>query len=127
VAILTQPETWNLEPANREVGGPMAEISWDEVGTILQVEDFPEARKPAYKITADFGPEVGVKRSSARVTDLYRKEELIGRQILGVVNFPPKQIGPVRSEFLLTGFYTPEGVVVLAVPERPVPNGARLA
>jgi tRNA-binding protein len=112
----------------------MAEISWDDfarvelrVGTVLQVEDFPEARTPAYKITADFGPEVGVKRSSARVTELYRKDELVGRQILGVVNFPAKQIGPVRSEFLLTGFYTPDGAVVLAIPERPVPNGAKLA
>jgi tRNA-binding protein len=111
----------------------MAEIGWDDfarvelrVGTILQVEDFPEARTPAYKITADFGPEVGVKRSSARVTALYRKDELVGRQILGVVNFPAKQIGPVRSEFLLTGFYTPDGAVVLAIPERPVPNGAKL-
>jgi tRNA-binding protein len=112
----------------------MAEIGWDDfarvelrVGTILQVEDFPEARTPAYKITADFGPDVGVKRSSARVTALYRKDELVGRQILGVVNFPAKQIGPVRSEFLLTGFYTPDGAVVLAIPERPVPNGAKLA
>ncbi len=111
----------------------MTEISWEEfervelrVGTILAVEDFPEARKPAYKITADFGAEIGVKRSSARITDLYRKEELVGRQVVGVVNFPAKQIGPVRSEFLVTGFYTPEGAVVLAIPERPVQNGAKL-
>jgi tRNA-binding protein len=111
----------------------MAAIRWEDfervelrVGTILEVEDFPEARKPAYKITADFGPQIGVKKSSARITDLYRKEELVGRQIIGVVNFPPKQIGPLRSEFLLTGFYTPAGAVVLAVPERPVENGAKL-
>lgn len=111
----------------------MTEISWEDfervelrVGTILAAEDFPEARKPAYKITADFGPEIGVKRSSARITDLYRTEELIGRQIVGVVNSPAKQIGPVRSEFLLTGFYTPDGAVVLAIPERPVENGAKL-
>jgi tRNA-binding protein len=108
-------------------------ISWQEfakvelrVGTIVEVLDFPEARKPAYKIRADFGPEVGVLRSSAQVTDLYSKEELLGRQIVGVVNFPAKQIGPVRSEFLLTGFYRDDGAVVLAVPEQQVPNGAKL-
>jgi len=112
----------------------MRQISWDEfeavelrAGTIIGVEEFPEARKPAYKITADFGPDIGVRRCSARVTDLYRKEDLLGRQILGVVNFPPKQIGPVRSEFLLTGFSREDGSVVLAVPERAVPNGAKLA
>jgi tRNA-binding protein len=95
-------------------------------GTIVEVEDFPEARKPAYKITVDFGPEVGVKRTSAQVKVLYSPAELIGRQVMGVVNFPPKQIGPVRSEFLLAGFYRDDGTVVLAVPERPVQNGARL-
>jgi tRNA-binding protein len=111
----------------------MPEISWDHfeavemrAGTVLSVEDFPEARKPAYKITVDFGPEVGVRRTSARVTTLYTREELVGRQVLGVVNFPPKQIGPVRSEFLLAGFYRADGAVVLAVPERQVQNGARL-
>ena len=112
----------------------MKTISWDEfeqvelrVGTIVAVEDFPEARKPAYKITVDFGPEIGAKRTSARITDLYTKDELVGRQIIGVVNLPPKQIGPFRSEFLLTGFYRPDGAVVLAVPDRSVPNGAKLA
>jgi len=112
----------------------MEAISWDDfervelrVGTVLAVDEFPEARKPAYKITADFGPELGVKKSSAQITDLYGMEELVGRQILGVVNFPPKQIGPVRSEFLVAGFYRPDGAVVLAVPERAVPNGAKLA
>lgn len=111
----------------------MKEINWQEfeqvelrVGTIIEVEDFPEARVPAYKVKADFGPEIGVKKSSAQVTDLYSKEELIGRQIIGVVNFPVKQIGPVRSEFLLTGFYQEDRSVVLAVPERPVENGAKL-
>jgi tRNA-binding protein len=111
----------------------MDQITWEQfeaveirVGTILEVEPFPEARKPAYRIVADFGPGIGVKRSSARITDLYRREELVGRQIVGVVNFPAKQIGPVRSEFLVAGFYTPDGSVVLAVPERPVPNGAKL-
>jgi len=112
----------------------MKEIAWDDfaavelrVGTIVAVEDFPEARHPAYKVQADFGPEIGVRKSSARVTDLYSKEDLLGRQIVGVVNFPPKQIGPIRSEFLLTGFYRADDAVVLAIPEREVPNGAKLA
>jgi len=95
-------------------------------GTIVSVEDFPAARKPAYKIAVDFGPEIGVRRTSAQVTTVYSKEDLLGRQVMGVVNFPPKQIGPVRSEFLLTGFYRDDGAVILAVPERPVQNGARL-
>jgi tRNA-binding protein len=109
-------------------------INWDDfqrvdlrVGTVIAVDDFPEARKPAYKITADFGPEIGVKRSSAQITALYTKEGLLGRQILGVINFPPKQIGPFLSEFLLTGFCQPDGSVVLAIPERHLPNGSRLA
>lgn len=111
----------------------MQEITWQQfelvelrVGTIVDVADFPEARVPAYRIKADFGPGIGVKRSSAQVTALYSKEELLGRQIVGVVNFPPKQIGPVRSEFLLTGFYRDDGAVVLAIPERAVPDGAKL-
>ncbi len=89
----------------------MKEISWQDfeqielrIGTIIEVEDFPEARIPAFKVKADFGPEIGIKKSSAQVTALYTKEDLMGRQIIGVVNFPAKQIGPVRSEFLLTGF-----------------------
>jgi tRNA-binding protein len=111
----------------------MKEISWSEfeqvelrVGTIIEVGDFPEARKPAYRITADFGDGIGIRRSSAQITALYSKEELVGRQIVGVVNFPPKQIGPVRSEFLVCGFYREDGAVVLAVPEQSVPNGAKL-
>ena len=96
------------------------------MGTVVKVEDFPEAKKPAYKVTVDFGPDIGVKRSSAQITDLYSKEDLLGRQVIGVVNFPPKQIGPVMSELLLTGFYRPDGAVVLAVPERSVPDGAKL-
>jgi len=111
----------------------MQEITWQQfalvelrVGTIVEVEDFPEARVPAYKIKADFGAEIGVRKSSAQITDLYSKEELLGRQIIGVVNFPAKQIGPFRSEFLLTGFYRTDRAVVLAVPERPVDNGAKL-
>lgn len=112
----------------------MNTIRWEDfeqvelrVGTIVSVDDFPEARKPAYKITVDFGPELGKKRSSAQITDLYSKEELIGRQIIGVVNFPPKQIGPFLSEFLVTGLYRDDQTVVLAVPDQQVPNGAKLA
>lgn len=112
----------------------MKTITWDEfeqvdlrVGTIVRAEDFPQARIPAYKITVDFGEEIGLKKSSARITDLYSKEELVGKQIVGVVNFPPKQIGPMRSECLITGFYQEDGAVVLAIPERPVPNGTKLA
>jgi tRNA-binding protein len=92
----------------------------------VRVEPFPEARRPAYKVWADFGPELGVRKSSAQITDLYRPEELVGRQIVAVVNFPPKQIGPIQSEFLLTGFYRADGAVVMAIPERAVENGAKL-
>ncbi|HPJ35032.1 MAG TPA: tRNA-binding protein [Spirochaetota bacterium] len=111
----------------------MEVITWDDfekvelkTGTIIDVADFPEARKPAYRITADFGRDIGVKKTSARVTDLYTKEDLLGKQIIGVVNFPVKQIGPFMSEFLLTGFYDEKGRVVLAVPERDVDNGSAL-
>lgn len=111
----------------------MQQIDWQHfemvelrTGTIIEVEDFPEARVPAYRIKADFGPEIGVKKSSAQVVDLYGKEELLGRQIIAVVNFPPKQIGPFRSEFLLTGFYQADRSVVLAVPERRVDDGLKL-
>jgi tRNA-binding protein len=93
---------------------------------VVSAEAFPEARNPAYKLTVDFGPQIGIKRSSARITDLYSTEELVGRQVVGVVNFPAKQIGPMMSECLVTGFYRPDGAVVLAVPERPVENGAKL-
>jgi tRNA-binding protein len=111
----------------------MKEISWDEfaavelrVGTIVEVEDFPEARNPAYKVKADFGPDIGVRKASAQITVHYSKEDLLGKQVVGVVNFPPKQVGPMRSEFLLTGFYRDDKSVVIAVPEREVPNGAKL-
>jgi len=95
-------------------------------GTIVEVLDFPEARHPAWKLTVDFGPELGTRRSSARITDLYRKEELVGRQVVAVLNFPPKRIGPFVSECLVTGFYREDGAVVLAVPERAVPDGSKL-
>ena len=111
----------------------MAEITWDDferveirVGTVLEVEAFPEARKPAYKLLVDFG-EAGVRRSSAQITRLYRREDLVGRQVIGVLNFPRKQIGRFFSEVLVTGFADANGDIVLAVPERPVPDGARLA
>ena len=110
----------------------MEQISWNDfervelrVGTIIEVEDFPQARKPTYKLKIDFG-ELGVKRSSAQIQELYSKEQLLGRQIVAVVNFPPKQVANYFSEVLTTGFYLPSGEVVLAQPERPVPNGAKL-
>ncbi len=95
------------------------------VGTILAVEEFPQAKKPAYRLTVDFGP-YGIKRSSAQITVVYTREELVGRQVLGVLNFPPKQIGPYLSEVLITGFDRGDGAIVLAAVERPVPNGSRL-
>ncbi len=107
-------------------------ISWADfekvmlcAGTVQRVEDFPEARKPAWKLWVDFGPH-GVRKTSAQVKTLYGADDLVGRQIVGVINFPPKQVGPVRSEFLLTGFPTDEGVVITTL-ERPVPNGTRMA
>lgn len=96
------------------------------VGTITAAEPFPEARKPAYKLTVDFGPEIGSKRSSAQITRHYTLEELVGRQILAVVNFPPKRIGPFTSEVLCLGLPDAEGEVVLVGPGQSVPNGGRL-
>lgn len=97
------------------------------VGTIVDAEEFPEARKPAYKLQVDFGPGVGVKKSSAQITVHYDTDELIGKQVMGVVNFPPRQIGPVRSEVLVLGFEDAEGHVVLAGPDFEVPNGTRMS
>ena len=95
-------------------------------GTILKCEDFPEARKPAYKLQIDFGPEIGIKKSSAQITNLYTKQELVGKQIAAVVNFPPRQIGPVRSQVLTLGFHNADNHVVLFTPDSAVPNGTRL-
>lgn len=112
----------------------MQEIQWSDfervelrVGTVIKAEVFAEARRPAFKVWVDFGPEIGTRKTSAQVTDLYNPDSLIGRQVVGVVNFPVKQIGPMQSEFLLTGFHRDDGAVVLAVPDSTVPNGAKLA
>ncbi|CAN7437833.1 tRNA-binding protein [Pararhizobium sp. LjRoot255] len=95
-------------------------------GTIIEASPFPEARKPAFKIVIDFGPEIGVKKSSAQITVHYTLESLIGRQVLGVVNFPPRQIGPFRSEVLTLGFEDENGDIVLTAVDRPVPNGKKM-
>ena len=112
----------------------MSTITWNDfqnidlrVGTIVEVHDFPEARRPAYKLVIDFGDEIGMKKSSAQITELYDKASLVGKQILAVVNFPPKQIGPFMSECLVTGLHRADGAVVLPSVDQEVPNGSRLA
>lgn len=107
-------------------------ISWHDfervelrVGTIVSAKPLPKARRPAYVLHVDFGEELGIKKSSAQITDLYEAEALIGKQVIAVTNFPPKQIGSLMSECLVTGFYRDDGVV-LAVPDKPMPNGLKL-
>ncbi len=111
----------------------METIGWNDftkvelrVGRVLQARLFPEARKPAYVLHVDFGPELGVRKSSAQITDLYRPEELVGRLVVAVVNFPRKQIGPLQSECLVTGFHDENGHVALCIPDRDVPLGTKL-
>jgi tRNA-binding protein len=96
------------------------------VGTIVAVRPFPEARKPSFKLEIDFGPAIGTRKSSAQITEHYAAEDLVGRQVAAVVNFPPRQIGPFRSEVLTLGFPDADGKVVLVAPTAPVPNGGRL-
>ena len=111
----------------------METIEWQDfakvelrVGTIVEVDEFPEARNAAWKLKVDFGERIGVRKSSAQITDHYDVDDLLGRQVVAVVNFPPKQIGPMKSECLVTGFYREDGSVILCVPDKTVPNGAKL-
>ena len=112
----------------------MNDLTWGEfervdirVGTVVKAEAFPEARKPAFKLTIDFGEALGTRKSSAQITDHYALEDLVGKQVLAVVNFPRKQIGPFMSECLVTGCVQDDGSVTLAVPDKPAANGSRLA
>lgn len=112
----------------------METITWQDfekvelrAGTIIEVNDFPKARKPAYKLLIDFGSEIGTKRSSAQITKLYTKEQLLGKQVICVTNFPPRQIADFMSEVLTTGFILADGEIVLSEPQQKVPNGSLLA
>lgn len=112
----------------------MKNISWEDfqkidlrVGTIVEIKEFPEAIKAAYKVWVDLGDEIGIKKSSAQITDHYTPEQLVGKQVVCVVNFAEKQIGPFRSQVLITGFADSEGKIVLTTTEKPIKNGARLS
>ena len=112
----------------------MNNIEWSDfqkvelrVGTIIEVEEFPKARNPSFILKLDFGEAIGIKKSSAQITELYTKESLIGKKVMAVTNFPPKQIGPIMSECLVTGFHQEDGAIVLSVPDSDVPNGTLLA
>ena len=96
------------------------------IGTIVEVEDFPEARNPAFILHVDFGIEIGLKKSSSQITDLYTKDQLQGKQVMAVINFEPKQVGPIMSECLVLGFYRSDNSVVLATNDLPISNGSRL-
>lgn len=119
---------------DHQPGAPAAqEITFDDflcvdirIGTIVEAEPFPEARKPAFKLKIDFGPAIGIRKSSAQIVDRYSLDELPGRQVAAVVNFPPRQIGKFMSEVLTLGFADEEGAVILLAPDRAVPNGSRL-
>jgi len=109
------------------------DLKWSEfqkiqlrVGTIIEVDDFPEARNPSYILRVDFGVNIGIKKSSAQITELYKKEDLVGKKVMAVTNFPAKQIGPIMSECLVTGFHREDGAVVLATPDQNVANGTLL-
>ncbi|MFC0337633.1 tRNA-binding protein [Kushneria avicenniae] len=111
----------------------MSTLSWEEfskvelrVGRITHAEVFEKARRPAYVLQVDFGPEIGVRKSSAQITELYDPDALVGRLVVAVTNFPPKQIGPIMSECLVTGFHNEDGAVALCVPDQDVPLGTRL-
>lgn len=132
IALIGQPLKACLNNQDHRLTLSMEEINWADfekvalrVGTVIEVHDFPEARKPAYKIKVDFG-DLGTKWSSAQITKHYTKSELIGRQLIGVLNFPKKQIAKFNSEFLVTGFTDQDGHIVLASVERQVPNGSAL-
>lgn len=112
----------------------MTHLNWEtfqqvelRVGTIIEARPFPEARNPSYILRIDFGSDIGVRKSSAQITDLYTPANLLGKQVIAVTNFPPKQIGPFMSECLVTGFHRPDSSVVLATSDMPIPDGTRLA